>query len=411
MMRKIALSIAVPVLLVALAVVLALITPARHTAPDAVELPTTSRALCPIGGRMIVGEGDALAAQPLGGESAAVSGAEATTAGPVVLRDDAPINAGVLVEQPHRSYAPCRQAVTSGVVLVPDPGSTELVLVNGDSNEASVDLTLLGPDGEISAVGARGIALAPGASRRIALSVLAPTGPVGVAFRASAGRVGVIAAAVEGRPIRFAAASPVDEEHLLAGIPAGATTTHLLLTNPFEDRLDVSVQALGASSAYEPATAAGISVPARSSLLVDVGTALAGEASSLRVRADQPIAAAVVASIGAGSPATIVDADAGTHLSAAALLVAAGLEPREKPVRATVTTADGSVGETITIAAGTTSTLPLTAALSQVQVVADAPVIAAVASPAEAGTVVVPLGTSGGASTVTVPAILDPTLR
>ena len=48
----------------------------------------------------------------------------------------------------------------AGSVVIMNPASVELVLVNSDPTEAAVDLTLLGPEGEIVAVGARGIALA-----------------------------------------------------------------------------------------------------------------------------------------------------------------------------------------------------------------------------------------------------------
>nr|WP_269452215.1 hypothetical protein [Tessaracoccus coleopterorum] len=61
---------------------------------------------------------------------------------------------------------------------------------------------------------------------------------------------------------------------MIAGIPAGAESARIVLTNPGTERLDVAVSALGATSSYEPAPAAGLSLEPRSSVVVDLGSSL-----------------------------------------------------------------------------------------------------------------------------------------
>lgn len=419
MIKRLAVSLIALAVVVGLAIGLALLTPARRPAPAVVELPHSSRVVCTAAGRVLLGEPEGLTVQrAAGGEAEATNEREFTTTEPFILRAESLLAAGVLVEQPQRAYVPCASAVTSGMVLVPDPATTELTLVNADSNEASVDLTLLGPDGEIVTLGARGIALAPGETRRVALSVLAPTGPVGVAYRASAGRVALMANAVEGRPTRFVPPTAAAESHLIPGVPGGATSTRLMLSNPHESRVDVSVEALGATASYEPATATDLSVPAMSSVIVDLGEALAGEPTALRVTTSEAIGAAVVTAVGAGSPATLVSAVESERLALnapgggeLAVTNAGGLTAE---IVVSANNSEGaSLSERVTVAPGTTATLALPEAASPlaVDVMSDVPVLAAASSATDAGTVVVQGVRSTLAELEGIPAHLDPGLR
>ncbi|AQP45008.1 DUF5719 family protein [Tessaracoccus flavus] len=412
MIRRTALSLAALLAVVAVAALLALLSPARQTPPVAVDLPQTSRVVCLVAGRVLVRDVANVEVRGLSGNAESAEGGELTIDEPVVLRAERRLAAGVLVEQEQRSYAPCQPAVTSGMVVVADPASTELILANADGNEATVDLTLLGADGEVVAVGARGIALAPGSTRRVALSVLAPDGPVGVAFRASQGRVALIGAAVEGRPTRFTPPSDPSTEHVVGGIPAGATAVQLLVSNPHENRVEVSVEALGASASFEPASATGISVAPRSTMAIDLGDALAGEAAALQIAADQAVGVSVVAGVGAGSPATLTGGVASSELSLNAPGGSALVVSNPGDGEATVDVSVGGADQQLTVDAGLTVAVPLPeGGQLEVDLSADSPVVAAAVSATEAGTVVVPAADSVDAAVRGVPARLDPTLR
>lgn len=417
MIRRALLSLAALAALVGLAVGTAMLTPARRPAPSAIELPSTSRVICPVAGTVLAGDAEALTVSPVfGGDPQDVSQPTFPLTAPAVLSADSLLAAGVYVEQPQRAYAPCLRPVTSGLILVDDPANAELLLVNGDAHETSVDLTLLGPDGEVTAVGARGIQLAPGDSRPIALSVLAGDRPVGVSFRASTGRVVLIGKSVDGRPTRYISPTVEATEHLLTGIPAGATSTSLLVTNPFEQRVDVSVEAFGPSGPYDPAATAEVSLPPMSTMLVDLTESLAAEATGLRVTADTAIGAAVTTTV-TGPPATIVSGVLSDRLalnapSGGALVVT---NPGQVPAAVTVTTYAGgdTQSQSLTVAPGSTATLalPESGDVVSVDVLSDTAVVASAASSTEAGTVVVQGVQSTLADVVGVPAHFEPTLR
>lgn len=391
---------------------LSLLTPARQPASVTVELPRTTRVTC-------LQSGDALAYAP--GEMAArnvESGAELFAGngrfpgadGPFVVVADSLAVAGVFAAGPARTYAPCAPAATSGTILVTDPGEAELLLTNSDANEAIIDLTLLGVDGEIAAVGARGIAVAPGVSRRIALSVLAPEGPVGVRFTASEGRVAMAAVNLAGRAARYVGPSPQAVEHLIGGVPPGATDVHLMVTNSREERADITVTALGAGSEYELAPTADLSVEPMTSVMIPIGEALGGDASAIRVESTQEVAAAVVVNGPTGSPATLTAADAASELAAVTMGGAVQISnPGDEPVTVTMVT-DAEVE--LTIDAGTTvvEVLPLVDE-QLVEIRADGPVVASAATSDATGTIIIPLGRVADELRSTAVSELDAHLR
>lgn len=413
-MRRLALTALAFVLVGGAAAGVSLINPVPRAAAPSVELPRTTQLTCvPAGQALVAGDG-AVAASPLGEElgEASPSLREVTTEGPTVLRADGLAVGGVLVTGSQRTYAPCSSPSPSGMLLIDDPATTELVLVNSDASEAAVDLTLLGPDGELEPVGARGIAIAPGVERRIALSVLAPEGPVAVAYTATQGRVATLAVAVEGRPTRFTPATQAATEHVIAGIGADAADPRLVLSNPTENRVEVSVEALGETTSYEPATASGLSVPPMSTLAVELGSALGGEPSALRVTSDEAIGAAVVVT-GAGPAATLVQGEPGTDLGVNAPGGVLQVSNPGSEVATVRLTSPASAEETeFSVAPGTTLATPLPGAEpQQVRVVSSEELVGAVVSPDASGVVVAPLGSLSEPEGAPGVISLDPTLR
>src|SRR5690606_4239056 len=118
----------------------------------------------------------------------------------------------------------------------------ELRIINSDRTDAAIDLTLRGPEGDIAALGSRGIAVSANSVRTIALSVLADVeGPVSVEYRASRGRATVVARTRTPAALDSATTLQPATEHVLAGIPAGAGNATVLLANPGQGRADVDI--------------------------------------------------------------------------------------------------------------------------------------------------------------------------
>lgn len=303
------------------------------------------------------------------------------------------------------SWIPCAPAVSEGILLVPATANTDVVVANSDPTDASVDLTLLGTDGEISALGSRGIAVVPGATRQVALSVLAPVeGPVVLEVDTSRGRATVAARTSSGTVLDAMTVSAPEPVHHLGGIPAGATRVQVLLANPTQDRVTVAVTALGTSASYTPEGGQEISLAPRSTLAVNLGASLAGEASGLVVEADGDIGAGLAVDSGAdqGFAAPL---EAGTELAvhgpAGGTLQLSNPSPQDAAVRV--------ADQSHTIPAGTTLAVPL--AEAPVVVTSDVEVFGAVAYTGESGTFIIPLQTWGELSADPIAARLDPTLR
>lgn len=415
MIRRLALTVLAFVVLAGLTVGVSLIAPDRRPASAAVELPRTSSVTCGVGGEVFAVADSAFASRDLGGAAGpvGVSPFAAPIEGPTVLTTDGRSVAGVLTADEDRTFLPCAAPATSGVLLVPDPGERELLLINPDSGEAVVDLTLLGPDGEITAVGARGIAIGPGASRRVALSVLAPEGPVGVAFEASVGRVAPVAVAVEGRGTRLTAAAVPAEQHVIAGLPGGVSSPRLLISNPGLDRVTLTVEALGATGSYEPASAADQTVAPFSTLELDLGDDLGGDPGALRITADGEVAAAVVLDSLDGPPTTLTSGVESPELAAygppgGELQLS---NPGSTEVTARLT---GAAVRDVTVPAGATVAVKVsTTDKVNVAVEASGPLVGALVSPGKKkqGLSVAPLGVVGTAEDDGALAVVDPNLR
>lgn len=324
----------------------------------------------------------------------------ATAGGPIVGGSRA-------TEGTRATWIPCAPAVSQGMLVVPGTAATDLLIVNSDPTEASVDLSLYGPDGEITVVGARGIALAPHSQRIIALSVLADIeGPVGVRVSTTRGR-----ATVAARTLAQASADAMTlhrpaTEHLLAGVPAGVTTATVLLSNPGTERITAKVDALGATATYTPAGGEDITVPARSAVAVDLAPSLAGEATGLSITADGPLAAGLATGTGQDLAFT-VPTTSDTELGAFGPARGALLISNPADGAATVTVE----GQTHVVPAGTTMRVALTGEAVPLEVRSDVPVFGAVSHLGEGGHVAIPLEPVGELDVEPIDAELEPTLR
>lgn len=404
----------VGIFLVLLAAAVAGITalaPAALPRATTVTPPLDTRAVClgqEAAGDVHLDGADAVA--PLGGQPQAASAADILTAQEeaVVATSTRAIVGGThTTTGTAASWIPCAPAISDGILLVASTAATDLLVANSDPGDASVDLALLGTDGQIDALGARGIAVAPGATRQVALSVLAPVeGPVAVEASTARGRATMAARTSTGTVLDGVTLSVPGDRHHLGGVPAGASRVQVLLANPTAERVTASVIALGTTSRYTPEGGQELSLAPRSTLAVDLGSSLAGEASGLVVEADGDVAAGLVVDSG-GDQGSAPPLPSGTELAAfgpgGGVLQLSNPSSNDAPVR---------VGQDAhTVPAGTTLTVQLSAEPAVTTVTSGVELFGAVVHSEATGTFVVGLQPSGEPANDPVAAQLDPSLR
>lgn len=408
MIRRILETLVLGCLVVAGVLGIVAVTPSVLERETRATPPQDASAVCqPLGsGQLFVGNATQMG--PVGSAAKPVEpGSEVTVEGPVVLRGQGGLVGGILSRgNGGMSWTPCERAVTGGALVVPSSRGASLLVVNPDSTEAIVDLTIHGPDGELVPLGARGIAVGAGQTREVALSVLADVeGPVGVTFQTSRGRVSVVARL--GEPaVEAGVAGQLGTDHLLPGVPAGAQRVSVLVTNPGRDRAEVRVRALGVTPDYEPAGGTALVEPGATVALA-LDAALAGEASTLRVTSDQEVAASLA--VGAPDTALVAPVQAGTELQ--------GLVPDGGVLQLTAPGADARVKlevdgqqQDLSVARGTTLALP-EAVRGRVRLTSDQPVTAAVVYASEQGQAIAPLQSPQGTGAAPVAATVDPHLN
>lgn len=309
-----------------------------------------------------------------GGETREAPFTQAAKDEEITLRGVAP-SGGILGE--NNTWAPCQRPATSGFVVLPAAERAELRLTNADTTDASVDLTLLGPDGEVVGLGARGIVLSPGESRPVALSVLAKgvDGPLGVAWQTTRGRV-VAAGVTTGEVLHVGASTQAETQHLLPGLAAGSAPT-IVLVNPGVDRATVSVKFHSQTNTLVPEGGQDISVPARSSVAVALEGGTAGELGAFTVASDQPVAAALYTGT-AERRATSVNTVADLELSGAVPGASTLQLTNVGTATANVSVKLGDSAEDVVVEAGTTASVVVPEAeLVKVQVTSDEPLVGA----------------------------------
>lgn len=406
-------------LLAALLFGVTLLTPAELPRVTTVETTRSTKVVCiPAGEGATVQLDDTHTVGALGGSSTQQEQAvlEDQTAPVVAEGTGQPVGAAMTGSEAVRTRSMCVRPLSHGVISLPATANTELRIVNPDASEAAIDLTLYGPDGEIQSLGARGIALGPNEERTIALSVLTSEAtPVGVSFQASRGRAAVVAFTTT--LTSGTAAVPAEEgtSHWLPGVMAGVPDVSVVLANPGEDRATVNLIAYGTTPAYTPGGGEAVSIPARSTVVVPLQIALAGEAAALRVESDVPVLAGL--SVINGDGAQVSPVRSGTSLKT---FVSPGgtlqlTNPGGEPVTAsvTVTSQETQSTETVEVGAGMTVAQPLPEATDAQAVLVQAPaeLFGAVVATGENGTWVAPLELAEGTAAAPVEAELDPGLH
>lgn len=400
---------------------LTILTPAALPRTTTVEATRSVKVVCmPAAAQatILVDRADKIG--PLGGQMSETAQTVLTGQETSVVAEgmEGPVGGALTGSGTVKTLTPCLRPVSQGVIALPATADTQLRIVNPDSSEAAIDLTLYGAEGEIQSLGARGIALAPFEERTIALSVLtAEATPVGVSFKASRGRAAVAAFTQTSARATAAIPSQLAEQHYLPGVPAGASQAVVVLANPSERRLTVNLKAYGSTPAYTPEGGENISVAPYSSVSVPLQDSLASEATSIGVLADAPVIAGLsytvndsddVAPVQAGDDLTTFTAPGG---------VLQLTNPGGEAVTATVTAVGAGGAEessSVEVGAGKTVAHPLPAGAEggqRVRVSADTPLFGAVVSAGQQGAWTAPLEVVASGAVKPVAAELDPSLR
>ena len=203
------------------------------------------------------------------------------------------------------SAAPCLAASTEhwfAGVDVRAEAQSEVVVVNLDQSQVSVDLAIYTKDG--ATAGPRGITVQPNATQAISLATVArEEDPVTVEVTSSDGRVAAFVRqrTWQGRdPLGAdwmpAAVAPA-ESLVIPGVPAGPGQRRLIITNPGSRAASVKVGILTTAGAGEPAGANELQVPAGTTRSVDLTVPLSEQPVSVVATSGQPITAALWADL------------------------------------------------------------------------------------------------------------------
>ncbi|MFC0036907.1 DUF5719 family protein [Actinomadura rayongensis] len=328
--NRYAITLLVPVALAALYGTAALALPGGSPdRPHGTSAPVTAAlAVCPGGKGARIGV-QTRPGSPSGGKQAGASTVNVTALGgaalaqftgglwtgdapdgPVVVRADGPLAAGLTAEQTgdtgdgdDRGLTAVRCAVpgTDQWFTGPGPASAdrvEVVLANAEAQPAAVDLTALSGDGPLDTTEGRGIQVDPGTSRVVRLGT-SPDGLgdiVGVAHdlalrvHATTGRVAafVRVRTAPGKGVDWlpTAAEPAASA-FVPGVPGGRGARRLLIVVPGDADAKVGVRVLTGDGAFTPAGQDAVDAPARTVTAVDLP--MNGKAGAVVVTADRPV--------------------------------------------------------------------------------------------------------------------------
>jgi hypothetical protein len=184
---------------------------------------------------------------------------------------------------------------------------SRLVLTNPASSISVVDLAFFGPDGEVSAPGATGIALAPRSTRSIDLSRFAPAlDELTVSAHCVQGQVAAALYSSRARGGRHGAEwAPADrppaKDVLLNPTPAATSGNRLEITNPTSREALVQVRLVDAGGEFTPVGFTNLRLAARSVQQIQLGRAAGGRIAGVHLTSTRPVVAATVTAAGGRS--------------------------------------------------------------------------------------------------------------
>jgi hypothetical protein len=179
-----------------------------------------------------------------------------------------------------------------------------LVLTNADPGPCSLNLTLYGAKGKLSAVGLDGISVAPYSTKVVNLShLVSRQANLGVAVTTTQGRV---FASVRDRWITGLTPTGVDwptatapsTDLVIPGILNGGGANRLVVANPGVSQALVSVELLGADGRFVPKGLAHLQLDPGQVVSRDLTELTGRDAVSVHLTSDQPVIGAVATALG-----------------------------------------------------------------------------------------------------------------
>lgn len=188
-----------------------------------------------------------------------------------------------------------------GAVSTAVGATTRLVVTNPTPAVAVFDLTFFGPDGQVDAIGARGIALAPQSRESYDLAQFAP-GVEAMAMNLTVDSGRVVAAVhtdlIEGNDATgsewIAPGLPPATELLVNPGFASGTEQELQIANPTGREALVQVQLVSKNGPFAPTKLKDLQVDPFSVVTEDLSDLLDKEASAVHVTSTTPVTAAVL---------------------------------------------------------------------------------------------------------------------
>jgi hypothetical protein len=175
-----------------------------------------------------------------------------------------------------------------------------LVLSNADSTAAALSVDVYSRDGLVDAPAGRGIVVPPRTTRTLGLDALAPgAGALAVRIRVDTGRISSALRDTDRAGLRPRgsdyvpqAAAPA-ERVIVPGLPGGAGVRQLRVVVPGDADATVNLRILGREESFAPEGADVVQASAGRLTVVDLTSAVDGEAVALELTSDQPLTAGV----------------------------------------------------------------------------------------------------------------------
>jgi len=182
-------------------------------------------------------------------------------------------------------------------VPVQDTAAT-LILTDVDASSAVVDVSLFGQTGPMPVAGLRDITVPAGSTQMLAIDQLVTAdAPIAVQVRASKGRVSALLRLVGpgGYDWQLPQTAP-DTDLVIAGIPGGAGTRTLSITNADTvNKATMYLQVIGSTSTFDPIGLSSIELLPARTVSIDITQALGGQDSAIHLQSDRPVSATVMA--------------------------------------------------------------------------------------------------------------------
>ncbi len=218
---------------------------------------------------------------------------------PTVLAPSAPqasVVGGSLVHVDEQTWwGVCRSSLADQYVQLPGGAGARLTIINPETEDALVDITLSGPEGEITGDGLRGITVPANGQHQIDLEPLAESvNALGARVRSSVGRVTAVAQVFRDQGGDFANSTVQSRQLVVAGIPADASSVQLLLTNPGTTRNVIRLEGLGEGGRYDVAGFESYAVDAQRTIAIDLTDSLDGAPAALVITARDELAVSAV---------------------------------------------------------------------------------------------------------------------